>query len=99
MNQCGIITDLGLLRATVRKDSNYPGIDIRLERDGQDVLLAWVEVNMNNPSPLLQMRLYADLDDDEPTDSHALTPSELNRYFDAIDSDLFGETACEDDKL
>lgn len=39
MNQCGIITDLGLLRATVRKDSNYPGIDIRLERGSQNILL------------------------------------------------------------
>lgn len=92
MNQCGIITDLGLLRATVREDSNYPGIDIRLERGSQDVLLAWIEVNMVNPSPLLQIRLYMDMEDDEPTNSHVLTFSELDGYF----SSLVGETACEE---
>lgn len=95
MNQGSISTDLGLLKATVREDPDYPGIDIRLERGGQDVLLAWVEVNMITSSPLLQMRLYADMEDDEPTDSHTLTPPELDRYFAAIGGDLVDKTTCE----
>lgn len=87
MNHCSISTDLGLLKATVREDSDYPGIDIRLECGGQYVLLAWVEVNMVTPSPQLQMRLYADLKDDEPTDSYAFTPAEVDAYFDADGSE------------
>ena len=42
MRQAEIKTTLGNLSAHVRDDPAYPGIDIRLEREGQSILLAWV---------------------------------------------------------
>lgn len=76
-----ISTQLGRLKATVRNDPDYPGIDIRLDRDGKSILLAWVEVDQYQQQPALKMRLYADCKDDEPTDDRSITPGELDDYF------------------
>lgn len=81
MSKDRISTTLGCLKASVRNDPDYPGIDIRLERDGKSILLAWIEVDQYQQPPALKMRLYADCKDDEPTDDRAITPDELDDYF------------------
>ncbi len=81
MNKNQIRTELGTLNARVRSDPDYPGIDIRLERDGKEILLAWVEVDQYQKEPVLKLRLYADCRNDEPTDDRAIAPSELDEYF------------------
>ena len=81
MSKSRIRTPLGVLRAYVRNEPEYPGIDIRLERDGQSILLAWVEVDCHQEEPELKMRLYADCKNDEPTDDRAISPAELDEYF------------------
>jgi len=81
MSKRKIRTDLGHLKAHIRKDPNYPGIDIRLERGDKSILLAWVEVDQYQTPPTLRMRLYADCKDDEATDERAISPGELAAYF------------------
>ena len=81
MGKTKIRTPLGVLQAYVRNEPVYPGIDIRLERDGQSILLAWVEVDLYGKEPALKLRLYADCKDDEPTDDHSIMPAELDEYF------------------
>ena len=81
MSKAKIKTPLGSLRAHVRNEPDYPGIDIRLERDGQSILLAWVEVDRCEKEPVLKLRLYADCRDDEPTDDRAIAPADLDEYF------------------
>lgn len=84
MNQISIETKLGTLKAYVRDDPDYPGIDIRLERNEQELLVAWVESVESCPLPALQMRLYASCADDSPTDGRQLFSHELDAYFDAL---------------
>ncbi len=84
MDKNTIRTKLGTLRACVRNDPDYPGIDIRLERDGTEILLAWVEVNQQERTPVLQMRLYANCEDCEPTASGSIAREELDDYFQAV---------------
>lgn len=84
MGRTKIRTPLGALHAHVRNELEYPGIDIRLERDGQSILLAWVEVDRNGSTPVLKLRLYADCKDDEPTDDRAIAPVELDEYFNGL---------------
>ena len=81
MGRTKIRTPLGVLRAYVRNEPEYHGIDIRLERDGQSILLAWVEVDCYQEEPVLKMRLYADCKDDDPTDDRSIAPTELDEYF------------------
>ena len=81
MSKSRIRTPLGVLRAYVRNEPGYPGIDIRLERDGQSILLAWVEVDRYRKEPVLKLRLYADCKDDDPTDDRSIAPAELDEYF------------------
>lgn len=84
MNKNQIRTVLGTLNARVRSDPDYPGIDIRLEQDGKEILLAWVEVDQYQKEPVLKLRLYADCHNDEPTDDRAISQSELDKYFVAL---------------
>lgn len=84
MERTKIRTPLGAFCAYVRNDSVYPGIDIRLEKNGQELLLAWVEVDRHGSSPVLKLRLYADCKDDEPTDDRAIAPAELDEYFNGL---------------
>ena len=84
MGRTKIRTPLGVLRAYVRNEPGYPGIDIRLERNGQSILLAWVEVDRYGKEPALKLRLYADCKDDEPTDDRAIAPAELDEYFNGL---------------
>lgn len=81
MNRSRIKTPLGVLHSRVRNDPDYPGIDICLERNGQSILLAWVEVDRSGMELAVKLRLYADCRDDEPTDNRAIVPSELDEYF------------------
>lgn len=81
MNNTEIKTTLGTLSAHVRREPEYPGIDIRLERDGQSILLAWVEVDRFMKKPTLKLRLYADCRDDEPTDDRSIPTADLDEYF------------------
>lgn len=81
MQNFSISTPLGTLSAHVRDDPSYPGIDIRLERDGRSILLAWVEIDRFMEEPTLKLRLYADCKDDEPTDERAIATADLDEYF------------------
>lgn len=76
-----IRTPLGTLSAHVRNDPDYPGIDIRLERSGQSILLAWVEVDRFMKDPMLKLRLYADCWDNDPTDDRSIITTDLDEYF------------------
>ena len=84
MRQAEIKTTLGTLSAHVRDDPAYPGIDIRLEREGRSILLAWVEVDRFMKEPTLKLRLYANCKDDEPTDDRAIATADLDEYFAAL---------------
>lgn len=81
MSKAEIMTTLGALSAHVRSDPEYPGIDIRLERDGKSILLAWVEVDCFMKEPALKLRLYADCKSDEPTDDRTVATADLDEYF------------------
>ena len=84
MGRTKIRTPLGTLSAHVRNEPEYPGIDIRLERDEQSILLAWVEVDRCGKEPVLKLRLYADCKDDDPTDDRSIAPAELDEYFNGL---------------
>lgn len=84
MGRTKIRTPLGTLSANIRNDPEYPGIDIRLERDGQSILLVWVEVDRHGSAPVLKLRLYADCKDDEPTDDRSISPADLDEYFNGL---------------
>ena len=79
---CGNVeTKLGTLKAYVRDDLDYPGIDIRLVRDGKEIFLAWVESVDYQLDPVITMRLYGDCQDDEHTHECCITSNELDAYF------------------
>ena len=84
MRQAEIKTTLGTLSAHVRDDPGYPGIDIRLEREGKAILLAWVEVKQTEQPPVLMIHLYPDCKDEEPSFSVSITESALNAYFKSL---------------
>lgn len=86
MSKRKICTELGSLKAYVRNNLNYPGIDIQLERGDKSILLAVVEVDQYQSPPSLKMRMYGDCKDDEPTDDCAISPEELSEYFTSLDN-------------
>lgn len=81
MGKAKIKTHLGTLKTHVRDDPTYPGIDIRLERGDKSILLAWVEVEHSRKKPTLKLRLYADCQDNDPTDDRTIVASDLDEYF------------------
>ena len=81
MGKSRIRTPLGVLRAYVRNEPEYPGIDICLDHGEHSILLAWVEVDRHGSTPTLKLRLYADCKDDDPTDDRSIAPAELDEYF------------------
>jgi len=80
---CGSIqTELGILKAYIRNEPDYPGIDIRLERGGKEIFLAWAE-SIEDPESdhVFAMRMYGDCKDDEPTHECRISSEELDVYF------------------
>jgi hypothetical protein len=83
-----ISTAFGILIARLREeDGCYPGIDILLERDGVELMLALVESDQNpldaHP-PYMNLLLYGDCEQDEPSSQSVLHAPELDAYFAAV---------------
>lgn len=85
MSEVKVETMLGTLVARICDDEDYPGIEINLQRDGKDLLLAWVEVDQYK-EPVMKTRLYTDLRIDEPTVGCDVLPGALDEYFEEVNA-------------
>lgn len=82
-DKISIQTCLGTITATVLDDPEYPGIDIRLERGGKEILLTWVEsieLEEHDEYGKLAIHTYGDCQQDEPTENYYISPEELDEY-------------------
>ena len=78
---CFVSTDLGRLEARAIHDTEYPGIQIGLNRDDKWLEFAWVEVDQYGEKPVLKVHAY-NAADDEPVYNGEETEESIAKFLD-----------------